>query len=319
MHVTFPATKGVQSGKEFLSLTIQYRYLVKFFEVMDQNLSPSERSQRSVNTQRVNQIARYILDNKENYVLPPIVAIYDEKLIFSPIDPETEVGIVAVPLDIKLYLLDGQHRVNALRKVIEEDYTLGFESITVNLYYDHGLKMKQQYFHDINHYAKSTPASLNFLYNHRDKRREQILEFMSKIEMFSEKYVEMEKGSVTRSSSKLFSLKQIEKAHRKIDAYYFPKYIEFWNLFYTAVLKPLLETLSIKEIKSKLLITHAVMIEAIVLYVDRTPIYVEGMIEQMKLVDWSRPAWENVIIFGRQVKKSKAVIEDASYHFETFV
>lgn len=64
---------------------------------------------------------------------------------------------------------DGQHRKAAIEAAMEEDSSLGKETISIVFYSDNGLARSQQMFTDLNKHAVKTSNSLATLYDSRDQ------------------------------------------------------------------------------------------------------------------------------------------------------
>ncbi len=313
MKVTFPAVTGVQGSSQYFVINVKYNEVVRFFEVFDQNLPVEERSQRSLDPRRIPKLVEYITSNKEGYVLPTLTAIFDGRLTFTPIDDihEPNIGIASINMDDKLHLLDGQHRLEAIKIAIKEHPELGVETIPILLYCDFGKNRQQQLFVDINKNARKTPQSLNFLFDHRNENRDHLLEIVKTSKLFDGN-VEMEKTSVTKSSTKLFSLHTIQSIHKKFNLEKNKTYlIKFWDR-----ISELIDSLSQdpKELKTKYLITHSVMMDALSLlakfYIDRK---IESMpyLENLQDIDWTRENWKGTVVLNGQVRKSKATVQSA--------
>ena len=67
-----------------------------------------------------------------------------------------------------LYALDGQHRLQSIKRAIRLNPSLAREQISVILVPFRSLRQSQLLFSDLNRYAKSPSKSINLLFSHRD-------------------------------------------------------------------------------------------------------------------------------------------------------
>jgi len=158
---TFPAIRGVQAGREYYVSMCPLRLIPRIFLFDEEELVPELRAQRTLNKNRVPEIARYILDNRRDYVFSALTASVDAKVRFEPVgegDEGTRMGALHIPMAAKFIINDGQHRRAAIDMALKEKPELGSESIAVVFFLDIGLDRSQQMFADLNRYA-IRPAS----------------------------------------------------------------------------------------------------------------------------------------------------------------
>jgi DNA sulfur modification protein DndB len=72
----FPAIKGVQARREYYISMCPMRLIPKLFTFNDEELPAELRAQRTLNKNRLPEMARYILDNRDNYTFSAITASY---------------------------------------------------------------------------------------------------------------------------------------------------------------------------------------------------------------------------------------------------
>ena len=70
----FPAIRGVQAGREYYVSMCPLRLIPRIFLFDEEEIVPELRAQRTLNKNRVPEIARYILDNKSDYVFSALTA-----------------------------------------------------------------------------------------------------------------------------------------------------------------------------------------------------------------------------------------------------
>ena len=127
------------------------------------------RSQRKLIERRIPDITKYILDNENDWLFSSLTASFDENADFRPInEADPDVGVLRLPVTTRLLINDGQHRRAAIERALEEDPTLGTQTISVVLFPAESTERNQQMFSDLNRTVQKTPRSLNILYDHRD-------------------------------------------------------------------------------------------------------------------------------------------------------
>src|SRR5205823_6988193 len=110
---------------------------------------PELRAQRTINLARIPEIARYILENRNDYAFSAITASIDGEVRFKPAnmnDGTDDVGLLIVPMSTRFVINDGQHRRAAIEAALEEQPDLADETIAVVFYLDAGLRRSQQLF-----------------------------------------------------------------------------------------------------------------------------------------------------------------------------
>ena len=73
----FPSLRGVQAGRNYYISQCPLRLLPRLFSKDDSDLPVEARAQRTLNHERIPEITRYILDNREEYVFSAITASID--------------------------------------------------------------------------------------------------------------------------------------------------------------------------------------------------------------------------------------------------
>src|SRR6185295_5108472 len=168
----FPSIRGVQAGREYYVSMCPLRLIPRIFLFDEEELRPELRAQRSLNKQRVPEIARYIVRNPKGYTFSALTASIDAKVKFEPLggeDSERNIGRLHVPMNARFVINDGQHRRAAIEAALHDNPDLGDEAISVVFFLDVGLKRCQQMFADLNRYAVRPTTSLGLLYDHRDE------------------------------------------------------------------------------------------------------------------------------------------------------
>jgi DNA sulfur modification protein DndB len=210
----FPAIRGVQARREYYVSMCPLRLLPKIFLFDEEELVPELRAQRTLNKARLPEMARYIADNREDYVFSAITASVDADVNFEPLGSGAEgqrIGLLHIPMTASFIINDGQHRRAAIEMALRENPDLADEAIAVVFFLDKGLERCQQMFADLNRYAIRPSKSLGVLYDHRDASARLAKLVVLKSPIFRD-FVEMERSTLAARSRKLFTLSAIHSA-----------------------------------------------------------------------------------------------------------
>ena len=215
---TFPAARGVQSGRPCYVAMCPLRLIPKIFIFDGQEVPPELRAQRVLNRTRIPDIVSYLVENPTDYTLSGITASVDGQVSFEP-STDTgmgqNLGLLSIPMDAKILINDGQHRREAIVQAIEQNPELGYDNIPVLFFIDEGLKRSQQMFADLNKHAVRPSDSISTLYDHRDHLSELARVVAREVKVFS-RLTEMERSSISNRSSKLFTLSAIKNASKAL-------------------------------------------------------------------------------------------------------
>lgn len=215
---TFPAARGVQSGRPCYVAMCPLRLIPKIFIFDGQEVPPELRAQRVLNRTRIPDIVGYLVDNPTDYTLSGITASVDGQVSFEP-STDTgmaqNLGLLSIPMDAKILINDGQHRREAIVQAIEQNPELGYDNIPVLFFIDEGLKRSQQMFADLNKHAVRPSDSISTLYDHRDHLSELARVVAREVKAFS-RLTEMERSSISNRSTKLFTLSAIKNASKTL-------------------------------------------------------------------------------------------------------
>jgi DNA sulfur modification protein DndB len=319
----FPAIRGTQARREYYTSMCPLRLIPKLFLFDEVEMPPELRAQRSLNKSRVPEIARYIIDNKDDYVFSALTASIDAEVKFEPIGAAGEasrVGLLHVPMDAKFIINDGQHRRAAIEQALRENPDLGDESIAVVFFLDLGLQRCQQMFADLNRYAIRPNKSIGVLYDHRDDKAKLAKLIVLKSDFFRD-IVELERSTLSPRSRKLFTLSAIYSATSELlekielsgreDAAAVAT--EFW--METAKCFPEWKLvrerkMSAGEVRERFIHSHGIVLQAIgrvgnTLLRDHKPEWKKRLAALQK-INWSRSnssLWEGRAMIGGQVQK----------------
>jgi DNA sulfur modification protein DndB len=317
---TFPSVRGVQAGREFFVAQCPVRLLLRLFSFTDSDLPAEMRAQRTLNTKRVPDISRYIIENRNDYTFSAITASIDAEVTFEVTSPEDPLlGRLHVPMDARFVINDGQHRHAALTAALEEDPSLGDETIAVVFFIDLGLERCQQMFADLNRHSVKPSASIGVLYDHREPMADLTRTVVRKIRTLRD-MVELERSTLAPKSKKLFTLSAVHQAHQSLlsgiaDSKKEKTAIEFWN----SVIESFPEWMQVHdgvvsagEIRQSSISSHGTVLHALgraansMLRSEKGADW-KSFTAAIRSIDWSRrniELWEGRALVGGHVSKS---------------
>ncbi|MFB2924175.1 DNA sulfur modification protein DndB [Aerosakkonema funiforme] len=102
----------------------------------------------------VDEIAKYLLET-ENYILPPFIFNSNTPIkVFAFGTGAVKFGYAVIPINVELYVTDGQHRLKAVEKAVPEKPELRNDSVTVLVVQEEDIDQIHQDFADC---AKNKP------------------------------------------------------------------------------------------------------------------------------------------------------------------
>lgn len=215
---TFPAIRGVQSGRPCYVAMCPMRIVPKLFKFDEDEVPAELRAQRTLNRSRIPEISAYLIDNPNDYTLSSLTASVDGMVAFDPIADTglgQNIGTLSIPMDAQILINDGQHRRAAIEEAIKENPELGHDNISVLFFIDEGLARSQQMFADLNKHAIRPSDSISTLYDQRDPLADLARHVQKHVHVFN-RLTEMEKSSISNRSTKLFTLSSIKNASRAL-------------------------------------------------------------------------------------------------------
>lgn len=322
----FPAIKGMQARREYFVSMCPLRLIPRIFVFNEEELQPELRAQRILNKSRLPEIARYILDNRDDYTFSAITASVDADVRFEPIGSGKEgkqVGLLHVPMSARFIINDGQHRRAAIEMALRENSDITDDSIAVVFFLDRGLERCQQMFADLNRHAIRPSKSIGVLYDHRDKMAKLAKLVVLKSPVFRD-VVEMERSTLSLRSRKLFTLSAIYTATSAlVSSLKDPPLQEAAQLavsYWEEVAKQFPEWQQVRErkmaaseVRSDFIHSHGIALQAIgrlgnVLMRDGRLPSGKRQLKRLKSIDWSRAntkLWEGRAMIGGRISKSE--------------
>ena len=336
----FPAIRGVQAGREYYVTMCPLRLIPRLFLFNEEELPPEMRAQRSLNKNRVPEMARYIVENADSYVFSALTASVNAEVRFEPFSggsgPTDRIGTLTIPMSATFVINDGQHRRAAIQQALAENPDLGDETIAIVMFIDIGLDRCQQMFADLNRYAIRPAPSIGVLYDHRDPMAE-LTRMVVMGTPFLRDVTEMESSSLAQRSRKLFTLSAIHtatgslleeitpdstdervalaSAYWKVVADQFP----IWQQVYRG-------EITAGEVRRDFIHTHSIVLHALgrvgnaLLRESSEPKRWERTLRKLREVDWHRTnsdTWEGRATSGGNVSKSRRNVDLTTAYIRT--
>ncbi|MFE6727481.1 DNA sulfur modification protein DndB [Streptomyces californicus] len=320
----FPAIRGIQAGREFYVSMCPMRLIPKIFIFDEDELTPELRAQRVLNKGRLPALAKYILDNPDDYVFSALTASVDGDMNFDSAateGPAMRTGQLRIPMDARFLINDGQHRRAAIEQALKENPDLGDETIAVVFFHDAGLARSQQMFADLNRHAVRPARSIGVLYDHRDEEAKIARLLSAQCPVFKG-YMEMEKSNLSARSAKMFTLSALyygtQALLQGLDLKPEPS-AELARAFWETIDKHLPEwslvrnrKLPAQEMRRDYIHSHGIALHALgrignsLFRESVAPREWQKKLTPLKEVDWTRSNtdWEGRAIVGGRVSKS---------------
>lgn len=343
---SFAAVKGIQAGKEFYIAQVPYRYLVKFFTFADESVPAELRAQRKVNPKHAADISKYVVENRESYVLPPLTVSVNAAMQFDALDVSglaDRLGVLRIPCDCLLLINDGQHRRSAAESFIQVDPSLKNETIPVVFYYDEGLERSKQMFADINSNLSKPSAAINALYDLRNGFNRFVLKALERHSINN--LVDKEATTIGATSSKVWSLVHWKRFVMKLFSVTESSFnelpddqVERYHRYFDLVIEGLINSnrqwqlvlegqWTSEEMRANSIAGHAVYLESIAValsgfsFTDESQVSMleeslKTAIAALRIVNTSKDAvhWQNrCVVAGRMAKSVDNVKLTAAY------
>ncbi|RCK27748.1 DNA sulfur modification protein DndB [Thalassospira lucentensis] len=301
----FAAIRGVQAGSEYYVVMVPLKMVPKIFAFDSQDLPADLRAQRVLSNVRVPQIAAYLSDNFEEYILSSLCASIDGDLEFSPANDSLQfrnVGVLRLSMTARIILNDGQHRRAAIEEALKTRPKLENETISVVLFVDQGLARCQQMFADLNKNAVRPSGSLNVLYDRRSPLARLSTSVLEAIPFF-QSFVELEKTSLSNRAKNLFTLSSLNQANQWLagpNADRFGKdtdktVVKYWWSISEAIpdwQRLMLGTITSGELRKETVHAHGVMLQAMGVMgarlIEAKPIAWPSSLKSLSTINWSK-------------------------------
>lgn len=323
---SFPAIRGIQAGREYYVTMCPLGLVPKLLRLDDERLLPEHRAQRILNKGRLPQIIQYILKNPANYVLSSLTASVDGEVQFEPCAGDgtgRKLGMLIVPMDARVLINDGQHRMAAIEGALQKKPSLANEAISIVLFVDAGLDRSQQMFADLNRFPVRPTRSLGILYDHRDPTAKLARKLAETVPVFKG-MTEAARSAISNRSRKLFTLSSIYQATRrflskKTGDDISPAEERLATEFWVEVAKQVPDwraavdqKVHSSELRRDYIHAHGIALQAFAIagasLVTARPRTWQKELAKLKKVDWSRQKadlWEGRALIGGRLNKAQ--------------
>ena len=325
-----PAVRGKQAGRAFYTAMCPIRLLPRLFPVgVDQTTSDSHQPFRKVNVSRVREISKDIVAHHDDFHLAAVTISVEHEVRFvaagKPRAKQMTVGDLFIPLEARLTILDGIHRIYGLQRAFKQCPSLGDESVAMLIHVDPDGSRRGQIFSDVKRHERSTAQSLRIGLDERDEAARLTRGVIAAVPAFVDA-IEMEKTAISNRSRKLFTLSALYQANRTLlvdrthDSYKqrLKLATEFWTEVadripgWAEVVKG---DTSPAEIRASYVHCHAIGIAAIAragrALLAQSPNGWKKRLAKLSSLDWSRSntkLWEGRAMIGGRLSKSSSAV-----------
>lgn len=333
IEFSIPAVRGTQSGRPFYSGMCPINLLPKLFPIgTNPDLTDAHQSFRGVNLTRVREIAHDICVHHDDFNLAAVTISIEEQVRFVPARSSGSQflagGELRIPLNARITIIDGIHRIYGMQRALRERPELGNECLAVVIHVDPKGLRRGQIFSDVKRYERPSAQSLRIGLDDRDETAKLTRDVISVVPVFANA-IEMEKTAISNRSRDLFTLSalyhanQILLADRKATPYADRLQIasEFWNAVADQIpgWKEIVNgPRSAAEIRSAYVHCHAIGIAALAragrALLIQSPKGWRKSIAKLKSFDWARSntkLWEGRAMIGGRLSKSSSAVARA--------
>lgn len=148
LGLSLPALRGTQGGRPMYVALPSNNVINTFFPTHIEGSANDPGGH--VDNRKVDAIACYIEGKSDSFVLGSIAYATDSECHFEEAVPGAQFGVLRLPLNAKLRSLDGHHRREALRTVVEKLNSVGNQHTALLLYVEPRLERRRAMFDDLN-------------------------------------------------------------------------------------------------------------------------------------------------------------------------
>lgn len=205
-EMSFPALRGRMGDRDFYMAVLSLQDVAMLFEPTPANLPAELRAQRPLQEKRIPEIRQYLLNKESDWIFGSLTASFDGDESY-----DSTTNRLQLPTDTDFVIVDGQHRVAAIRQAITEDPILRRQEIGVMLIPFESLDRNQQVFSDLNRTVQKTSRSLDILYDHDDPLNGIVKSVANRVELFRGR-VEKDQTSLAVRSRHFITLSSLYDA-----------------------------------------------------------------------------------------------------------
>ncbi|ACK66415.1 DGQHR domain protein [Rippkaea orientalis PCC 8801] len=333
-----------QGGRSHLVFSLPMNILVELAKLQSAETKKNksdveEKMNRPKIPSHVNDIAKYLLYT-DKYILPPFIFNCNTPLkVFSYGTGPVQSGYAIISSNIELYVTDGQHRLEAIKKVLPERPELKNDSVTVLVVQEEDIDQIHQDFADC---AKNQPIpkALRAAFDVSDTLSKLARQISQDLVIFTGR-IDKISGSVGKAPDYMFTMnqlrvgvaeflfgssrKQLFESHVNVNRAEYEKMLTNTKYFYTEFAKhnevwtllfqPASQTtgLNLYEIRQKRIDFNSVGFQIISrighLIFNQTPVLSdvqhETLIKTLANLDYSRECqlWQNSVVTDKEDKQ----------------
>jgi DNA sulfur modification protein DndB len=309
------------------------RLLPKLFPIgVDQTTSGSHQSFRKANVTRIREIANDIVAHRDDFHLAALTISVEHAVRFvadrNARVKQSAVGEIVIPLEARITIVDGIHRIYGLQRAFKQCPSLGDDCIAMLIHVDPDGSRRGQIFSDVKRYERSSAQSLRIGLDDRDEIARLTRDVIAAVPAFADA-IEMEKTALSNRSRKLFTLSALYQANRTLlmdqKDTSFEGRLKLATEFWTEVAKQIPAwseivkgKTSAADIRAAYVHCHAIGVAAIAragrALLTQSPKEWKKRLAKLSSLDWSRnntKLWEGRAMIGGRLSKSSSAVARA--------
>jgi DNA sulfur modification protein DndB len=333
IEFTIPAVRGIQGGHTYYTTMCPVRLLPRLFPiVVDHGTGASHQSFRKVNVKRVGEIAKDILAHHQDLCLAAVTISVEHPVRF---DGGKEAGSklpttgrLFIPLEARLTIVDGIHRIYSLQRALRERPSLGDECVAMVVHVDPDGSRRGRIFSDVKRYQRRAAQSFRIGVDDRDEVARITRKVVDSVPVFVDA-IEMEKTTISNRSRKLFTLSALYQANRVLlmDQKHrsYKQRLKLATEFWTEIAAQIPGWAEIAngdgsaaELRAGFIHCHAIGLAAIAragrALLVQSPTVWKKRLGKLSSLDWSRTnskLWEGRAMIGGRLSKSSSAVARA--------
>lgn len=283
----------------------------------------SIRRTRILNQETVSRIAKYVVGNPTDYVLPSLLVSVGGDAHFSSTEVDEALGHLHVAMTSRMVVNGGEHERAAIERALAHRPALSDEKISVVFHLDKKLKRAGKIYADLKMFSARPSASLKLLHSTNDDVARLARELADQAKPF-QGFVEMKRSTLSPRSKMLFTLSAVYQATKALfagvgEVSYEERLataVKFWNAVgrqFPEWQQVRSEKMLSSELRSRFIHSHALSLQAIGTVGNALlrahPNDWERHLESLHKIDWQRTnakAWEGRAFVGGKVSKAMA-------------
>ena len=333
LEFSIPAVRGTQASHAFYTAMLPIRLLPKLFPVrVDDSTSNVHQSFRKANVARVRDIAKDIVQHCDDFHIGAVTVSVEHEVRFVAAENTRSklpcIGELFIPLEARLTILDGIHRIYGLQRALAECPSLADNSIAMLLHVDPDGSRRGQLFSDAKRHERTTAPSRRIAFDERDELARLTREVITAVPVFRDA-IEMERTAISNRSRKLFTLSALYQANRELLADHkqdsYKQRLKLATEFWKEVARHIpgwseivQSDTSAAEIRANYVHCHAIGIAAIAragrALLAQSPAGWKQRLAKLSSLDWSRSntkLWEGRAMIGGRLSKSSLAVARA--------